>query len=85
MKLLVKSPVEHDGVQYKDGDTLTATDEQGAALVRVGAADELPAEVKETAAQRKAREAAEAEAAAIAEQARAEAEAKAAAGDQSKE
>lgn len=66
MDLLIKSPVEHDGKRYEDGDTLKGvSDEVGGALVNAGSAVEFVSdttELKETPAQRKAREKAEADA-----------------------
>lgn len=47
MKVILNSPVEHDGKPYAEGDALdNLTDEQGAALVSAGVAIEVLEDVK---------------------------------------
>lgn len=44
MLVLAKHAIQHDGVDYNDGDVLEVTEEQAEALMRVGAAVDAPAE-----------------------------------------
>lgn len=39
MKIKLLSPVQHDGKDYAEGDTVDMKDEQGAALIACGAAE----------------------------------------------
>lgn len=48
MKVILQSPVEHDGKAYAEGKTLELDDEQGEALVKAGVAVEMIEEVKPT-------------------------------------
>ena len=81
MKIVLLSPVVHDGKAYDEGDTIDVKDAQAQALIEAGAA-------KQAGKKSKAEEKAEAEAAAKAEAEAADAaarEAAAAAGEQKPE